>query len=175
MFSFTVFGQKESNIRQNVLRLNLINPGVEYEQSLSKASKLSINAGYGVSMSYPELTIVQTNHAFFLSSFLDIHYKFIYNSDKRKEKGKSVDFNTGDFIGLKFNARGNDKRSEMVRTDNIDFSIGPTWGIQRSFKRIHLLFNAGPVYYLDTQGYAGLYPIMLELNIGYNVWRNKSR
>ena len=167
------FSQTDGNGKQNVLRLNLINPGIEYEYSLSLKSKLSANAGFGVSMSYPELTSIQQDHAFFLSPFLDVHYKYIYNLDWRITKNKSIDYNSGDFIGIKFNGRSKDVYSTLTRTDNIDFSVGPTWGIQRSFSKIHLLFNAGPVVYFDTKGNSGFYPIMLELNIGYNVWKSK--
>src|SRR5690554_2452730 len=168
-------GASRNRYQAKVLRLNLINPGVEYEHSLTEKSKLSINAGYGISMSYPELTFVQKNHAFFFSPFLDVHYKFVYNFDRRNEKGKSVAYNSGDFVGLKFNGRGKNTNTDLIRTDHVDFSVGPTWGFQRSYSRFHFLFNAGPVYYFDTNVYSGIYPIMLELNIGYNVWRNKSR
>jgi len=167
------FGQGSENKKQNVLRLNLINPGVEYEYSISDKSKLSANIGFGVSMSYPNLTISQPGHAFFLSTFFDVHYKNMYNFNRRERKSKNVDFNAGDFIGLKLSGRGKGVNSELTRTDNIDFTIGPTWGIQRNFKKINLLFDLGPVYYFDTKGNGGFYPIMLELNIGYNILTNK--
>ena len=175
LFPAIVFGQTENSTKQNVFRLNVINPGIEYEHSLSEKSKLSVNAGFGVSMSYPELTSFQPDYAFFLSSFLDLHYKFIYNLDRRIAMKKNIDYNSGDFVGLKIIGRGVEvgQSNTLKRTDNVDFSVGPTWGIQRSFSKIHLLFNAGPVYYFDTKGNSGFYPIMLELNIGYNVWKSK--
>lgn len=73
------FGRGNDYEKQNVLRLNFINPGIEYEHSISAKSKLSANAGFGVSISYPDLTIIQPDHAFFLSTFFDLHYKRIYN------------------------------------------------------------------------------------------------
>lgn len=174
------FGQSTESGKQNVLRFNFINPGIEYEQSITEKSKISANVGYGVSMSYPNTTSFQYRHAFFLSPFLDVHYKYIYNFDRRVNKNKSINFNTGDFIGIKFNGRGNsldikgkNSNPALVRSDNYDFSIGPTWGLQRSFSKINLLFDVGPVYYFDTHGNAGFYPIMLEFNIGYNFRTNK--
>ncbi|MFO7658378.1 MAG: hypothetical protein R6W78_15070 [Bacteroidales bacterium] len=167
------FGQESEYQKQNVLRLNFINPGIEYEYSISDKSKLSLNVGFGVSMSYPDLTTIQPNHAFFMSTFFDIHYKNIYNFDRRKSNNKNVEFNAGDFIGIKINGRGKSVNSELSRTDNIDFSFGPTWGIQRNFRRVNMLFNLGPVYYFDTKGNGGFYPIMVELNIGYNILTNK--
>lgn len=167
------FGQSPESRKQNVLRLNFINPGIEYEQSISEKSKLSANVGFGVSMSYPEITSIQYHNAFFLSPFLDIHYKCIYNFSRRVNKGKNINFNTGDFVGIKFNGRGKDVVSGSIRTGNLDFSVGPTWGVQRSFGRINLLFDLGPVYYFDTHGNSGFYPVMLELNMGYNIRTNK--
>lgn len=167
------FGQNEDSLKYNIIRINAINPGIEYEHSFSKNSKLAANIGYGISMSYPELTVIQENHAIFLSPFLDVHYKFIYNLKWRMAKQKNVHHNTGDFVGLKFNSRGNSIGSGLIRTDTYDFSIGPTWGIQRNYGNMNLLFNLGPVYYFDTKGNQGLYPIMLEFNFGFNVWKSK--
>jgi hypothetical protein len=169
VITFHSFGQQNEYGKQNILRLNFINPGIEFEYSISERSKLSANLGAGASMSYPNLTAIQPNHAFFISTFLDLHYKNIYNFNKRKANNKNVAFNSGDFFGLKINGRGKTLFSDISRTDNIDFSFGPTWGVQRNFKKMNTLFNLGPVYYFDTKGNGGFYPIMIELNIGYNL------
>lgn len=166
------FGQGSEFKKQNVLRVNLINPGIEFEYSISNKSKLSANAGYGISMSYPDLTIIQPSHAFFLSTFFDLDYKRIYSFSRRQSNNKNIDFNAGDFWGAKFNGRGKSLNSELSRTDNIDFSIGPTWGLQRNYRKINMFFNVGPVYYFDTKGHGGFYPLMIELNIGYNLLSN---
>lgn len=168
------FGQESEYKKQNILRINFINPGIEYEHSISEKSKLSANAGFGVSMSYPDLTTVQPSHAFFMSTFFDLHYKNIYNFNKRKSNNKNVEFNVGDFIGLKLNGRGKNVNSKISRTGNVDFSLGPTWGIQRNFERVNLLFNLGPLYYFDMKGNGGFYPIMFEINIGYNILIKKT-
>lgn len=168
LLSTPLVAQTEGNLKQHVFRVNFLNPGVEYEHSLSVRSKLSANIGYGVSMSYPELTSSQKNHAFFLSPFFDVHYKNIYNLNARKGSGKPTAYNAGDFWGIKVAGRYKNSGSHLVRTDNIDFAVGPTWGIQRSFNRVHMLVNLGPVYYFDTKGNGGFYPIMAEFNVGYN-------
>tara|TARA_B100000683_G_scaffold12866_1_gene13546 strand:+ start:2544 stop:3098 length:555 start_codon:yes stop_codon:yes gene_type:complete len=172
-FSSYSFGQSSESQNQNVLRINFINPGIEYEYSISNKSKLSTNIGYGISMSYPKLTTIQPTHAFFIAPFIDLHYKTVYNSNKRKNKNKNVEYNAGDFIGLKFNGRGESKNSELTRTDQVDFSIATTWGIQRNYKKINFLFDLGPVYYFDSKGNSGFYPIMLEFNLGYNIWKSE--
>jgi hypothetical protein len=166
------FSQDNDSYKQHVLRFNIINPGIEYEHSISEMSKLSANIGFGTLMSYPNLTSFQASHSFFLSSFFDLHFKYIYNFNSRKNN-KNIELNSGDFIGLKLSGRGKTKNQLLTRTNNSDFSIGPTWGIQRNYKKINSLFNFGPVYYFDTKGNSGFYPIMLEFNIGYNFLVNK--
>ena len=166
-------GQENDNKKQNVLIINFINPGIEYEYSISDNSKIALNIGIGVSMSYPDLTKIQPDHAFFTSSFLDLHYKNIYNYKKRKRNNRDVEYNAGNFFGLKLIGRGKSFYSTMTRTDNFDFTFGPTWGMRRNFNKINMLFDLGPVFYFDTIGNSGFYPIMFEINIGYNILTKK--
>ena len=152
---------------KHILRLIFINPGIEYEFSISEKSKISANIGYGILPAYPNTTAEQPKNTPLFAPFLDLHYTTIYNQNKRKQKNKSIEYNTGDFLGIKFIARGKNYDNGIVRTGNIDFAIGPTWGMQRVFKKISFLFDIGPQYYFDTKGNSGFYPIMFELNIGY--------
>lgn len=56
-----------------------------------------------------------------------------------------------------------------IRKPRSDYAIGPNWGIQRTLGCFHLLFDLGPVYYFDTKGNNGIYPIMLQLNMGFDL------
>ncbi|MGO2357605.1 MAG: hypothetical protein ACTH6G_04770 [Mesonia sp.] len=47
--------------------------------------------------------------------------------------------------------------------------MGPTWGIQRSYGKFHLLFDVGTIYYFDTKGNGNWFPIMIQLNLGFNL------
>lgn len=49
------------------------------------------------------------------------------------------------------------------------FIIGLTYGLQRSYGKIHFLFDFGPVYYFDLEDNNGWYPIMIQLNFGLNL------
>ena len=61
------------------------------------------------------------------------------------------------------------KSQNIERKDDISFDFGPTWGIQRAYGKMHFLFDIGSVYYFDTKGNNGFFPIMIQLNIGFNV------
>lgn len=57
----------------------------------------------------------------------------------------------------------------ITRTSDFDFAIGPTWGIQRRYsKKFHLLFDIGPQYYFDTEGNGNFWPIMIQLDLGFD-------
>lgn len=95
-----------------------------------------------------------------------------YNLSKRIRKDKNVAYNSANFVGLRFLARGPEieKSANFYRTSEFDYALAPVWGLQRSFNRIHLLFDIGPYIYFDMKGNYGFLP-MFELNIGYNLLR----
>ena len=52
----------------------------------------------------------------------------------------------------------------------MDYAWAKAWGIQRKYgKNFHLLFDIGPIYYLDTKGNGNFYPILLQLNLGFDL------
>lgn len=169
LFGFTCFAQNETKALQKILRINAISPGLELELPLNNTSSLAINPGIGFSGSYNNLSYANSGVTYFISPFMDLSYKKFYNLDKRLEKGKSISGNSGNYWGIRLLTNFKDFKSEnIIRKDNIDFSFGPTWGIQREFGKFHLLFDVGSVYYFDTKGNNGFFPIMLQLNVGFN-------
>ena len=74
-----------------------------------------------------------------------------------------MSYNSGNFLGIKLVGRGKNYANSLVRTDNIDFAVGPTWGIQRSMKKMLLNFNLGPQFYMDTKGNYGFIQSCLKL------------
>jgi len=158
---------QESVRTSKVLRINAINPGIEYETPLFNQSTFAVNVGVGYGGSHPNLTTYASGWLYLIAPFADIHYRNYYNLEKRLDKGKSIQYNAGNFWGLRMLTRGKALSSNFTRTNDYDFAVGPTWGLQRSFGKINLLFDVGFVYYFDTKGNDGFVPT-LELNIGYN-------
>ncbi len=83
--------------------------------------------------------------------YFNIHNDVIVHVEKRNAYEKEID------------------SENIIRKDDIDFAFGPTWGIQRAYGNLHLLFDVGPVYYFDTKGNSGFFPIALQLNIGFDL------
>jgi hypothetical protein len=167
LFNSIVISQETKSNTRSVFRVNLLNPGIEYEMSLFNKSTLAMNIGVGYGGSYANLTTNASGWLYLISPFLDVQYRNFYNLEKRLTKQKSTKYNSGNFWGVRMLTRGEDFSSNFTRTSNYDFAFGPTWGLQRSFGKINLLFDLGAVYYFDTNGNSGIVP-MFEFNLGYN-------
>lgn len=158
------------DVLENQLRLNLVSPGLEFEYRLGSACTVLANGGIGYGGSFKNLSYNNNNgFQYLISPFVDLQGKYYYNLDKRIRKGRKTAFNSGNFVSLRFLARGNSIQSNFDRTSDWDFSFGPTWGIQRSFGRVHYLFDVGPYYYFDGKGNNGFFPVMVQFNVGYNL------
>ena len=169
VFCFELQAQNK-NVK-DVWRINVLNPSVEYELPTSNNSTLSSSLGIGYSVSYPHTD--NSSYSGPITSFnpfLDIQHKWFYNFNKRKEKGLKTKNNAANFISTRMLARGETLFGNTNGTDGFDFAFGPTWGIQREYgKNLHFLFDLGPIYYFDTNGFSGFFPIMIQLNLGFNL------
>jgi len=104
-----------------------------------------------------------------IAPFADLQWKQFYNLQKRANQNKVTDDNSGNFISIRFRTRGKSIDDNFIRKANYDFAIGPTWGIQRSFGNFHLLVDIGPQFYFDSDGNSGFWPLMPQINFGFNL------
>ena len=163
------FSQNREQNTEKTLKINGINPGIAYEIPVLKKSTVSANIGVGYGGSMKNTTEYASGFLYMIAPFFDIEYRKFYNLEKRIRKGRSIQHNSGNYWGTRFLLRGKEISSNFIRTDDVDFSFGPVWGIQRSYGPFHLLFDIGPVYYFDTLGNSGIFPFMMQLNLGYNI------
>lgn len=153
---------------ENVWRVKFINPGVEYELPAGITTSFIFNAGIGYGGSYPELGR-GSGFQYVIAPFIDVEFRKYYNREKRFSKGRSVRYNSGNFVSVRAIGNGWAIAENVNRKDDLDFAIGPTWGLQRNYDKLHFLMNLGPTYYFNTIGNSGFYPLMLQLNFGLNL------
>ena len=155
---------------EKVWRLNFLNPGIELEIPTGQYSTFSSGLGVGYGGGYPDLTLGGTGLIYIISPFVDLQQKWFYNLNKRVRKDRNTDNNSGNFVSFRLITRGNSIAENVTRTSNFDFAFGPTWGIQRKYgKNFHLLFDVGPKYYFDTKGNGNIFPIIFQLNLGFDL------
>ncbi len=157
------------NFTEKVFRINFLSPGLEYEFPVCQKSTFSAGAGVAYGGSYPDLSIGGSGYLYLITPFLDLQYKHFYNFEKRLAKNKNIAHNSGNFIMARLYTRGETIEANFGRTSKYDFAISPTWGIQRNYGSFHLLFDVGTFYYFDGKGNGNWFPIMLELNLGFDL------
>ncbi|MGB5227237.1 MAG: hypothetical protein WBN55_03180 [Eudoraea sp.] len=168
--SILVNGQDTNSINtQKIWRVNFLNPAIELELPTAEKTTFSLALGIGYSGGYPDLTFGGSGFVYIIAPFLDLQHKWFYNFEKRKQKQKTVEGNSGNFWSIRFITTGPSVAENVTRTSDFDFAIGPTWGIQRRYsKKFHLLFDIGPQYYFDTEGNGNFWPIMIQLDLGFD-------
>jgi len=171
LFTITTYGQEEKTYNtEKVWRVNFLNPGAELELPTGNYSTFSTGLGIGYGGGYPDLTYGGNGFIYIIAPFLDLQQKWFYNINKRIRKNRTVENNSGNFISARLITRGNSIADNVYRTSDFDFAFGPTWGIQRKYgKKFHLLFDIGPQYYFDTEGNGNIFPIMFQLNLGFDL------
>lgn len=153
-------------------RINFINPAIEFEKAIGQKSVVSAGIGVGYGGGYPDLTKGGSGFIQIISPFIDLQYKKYFN--KRGSRSTSSLNNSANFISLRFLSRGASISENVTRTTDQDFAIGPTWGMQRTLgDRFHFLFDIGPVYYFDTKGNGNVFPLIIQINVGYNLQFNR--
>ncbi|MCR9229342.1 MAG: hypothetical protein NXH90_18125 [Flavobacteriaceae bacterium] len=172
LFCTYSFGQSADGLQERLI-VNIINPGLDYELPLGNKLLISFGLGIGYSGAYDEITAIENDgFNYVIAPFLDTQFKFLYNRKPREAKGKSIMHNAGNFISFRAMGRGPSIAENLTRTDDLDFAVGPTWGIQRTFNKVRLLVDVGPQLYFDTKGNAGVFPVMVQVNLGFILNRD---
>lgn len=161
---------QQEHTTEKIWRVNIINPSVEVDLPITSKIVQTAALGVGYSGSYPELSAGGgSGFVYVISPFVDTQTKYFYNFNKRIEKGKNVTGNAGNFLSFRVFARGPSIVDNIFRKGTIDVAFGPTWGIQRAYGKFHLLFDVGPQIYFDNVGNIGFWPVMPQINIGFNL------
>lgn len=170
--SALIFGQfnekTEEDLKNNWI-VNFVNPAIEFEWASSNSTILSTALGIGYNGAYKELTMSSRGFNYIIQPFLDVQYKLMYNRPKRAQKNRIITKNSGNFVSLRAIARGWSLADNLIKTDDFDFAVGPTWGIQRSYGNFRFLVDIGPQYYFDSLGNDGFFPFMVQINLGFNL------
>lgn len=174
LLSLSVKAQTEDvATTEKIWRINVFNPAIELEIPTGNNFSFSSSVGIGYGGGYPDLTFYTgsaTDLIIIVTPFLDIQEKWFYNFKRRTRKSKNTSHNSANFVSARLFARGPSIYENWGRTSDFDVTIGPTWGIQRKFwKNFHLLFDVGPVFYFDTKGNGGVFPIIVQLNVGFDL------
>lgn len=148
---------KNSYLENNLLKINILSPGITYERSLSENTTLCTDLNLSLGISYNS----NSGSNLLSTPYIREQYRYYYNLEKRKSKDKNIKNNSANFIALDgsyyLKPIGN---SQYVSVYD-GFTFAPTWGLQRTYQSgINLGLTAGPGYNFGTnERTAGFVPV----------------
>ena len=92
------------------------------------------------------------NSEYGIYSYIEAGYRYYYNLEKRKNKGKNISRNSGNYIALTSLLTNGDPIIGNLKT-SIDYygRVGPVWGFQRTYtSNLNLGLELGLGYGFDN-------------------------
>lgn len=161
LFAINIFAQ-EGNKTVSKFRLNILSPGISYENTITDKSTLNFDAN--LSIGYIKNN--QTNNII-TSTYFRGQYRYYYNILKRENTNKNISNNSSNFIALNssyYFKSLNDKNAISIYDG---LTLGGVWGIQRSYKSgLNINFITGLGYNFTTEKKQQMVPI-INFTIGW--------
>lgn len=158
----SVYAQKQ--VEDQLFKLNLLLPGVNYELGVGERSTLNFELGL----------ILDWNGAFDIFPYLGADYRYFTNFERRLEKGKNISSNSGDYIA--FVNRGQ-VTAPLLGNFEYDSPIlyvgGIVYGIQRTYGAgFYWGISGGPAFFTgDNEPGVGL---LTDIKLGWVFGRGKN-
>jgi len=155
---------KNCELRQ--FKINVFNPGIEYEMALGVNTTFDIKAGLQVALDPAQSDIYND-----LGLFPAIagQYRYYYNFEKRQRNRRQVYGNSANYIAPAAAVFFPGSRTiENGVVDNIITYTGVVTGLQRSYNSgINFSLDVGAAYYFGTSN-DGIYPVA-NISIGFII------
>lgn len=159
VFTLKNFAQNKTFVKDNLIRLNVLTPGITYEKGISKIQTLCLDAN----LSLVPTTSDETGLA--KTVFFRLQYRNYYNLNKRLEMSKNINNNSGNYYAINSSYYFKSISDNDFININDGLSVGVVWGLQRTYKNgININLNTGMGYVFSSRKSKTLSPITPIIN-----------
>lgn len=151
---------------ETIKRIHLLSPGFEIEQDLNK--NLSFVGNFGLFPAFYSQGGVfnKRREGIVWAPFIDLQGRYYTNFNRRLEKGRSIENNSGNFIALKLTNYFPSENSEAT-TEALTLA-GFVYGIQRTYwKHLHINFESGVMANLNADQNDSVVLPWISFQVGY--------
>jgi hypothetical protein len=168
LFIHAVQAQDETaSVAKNQFKINaLLSPGFVYEHGFSAKNTLYSEVSFIVG--YRHNGVYEESNWYFVPR-INEQFRHYYNLEKRATKGKRTAYNSGNFVALYA-----DYQLESISTNKWfneyqpSVTIGPVWGIQRTYKgKFNLDLNIGAGAQVDQ--YETEFALIANFSLGWVI------
>ncbi|AGC76022.1 hypothetical protein LX97_00696 [Nonlabens dokdonensis] len=133
---------KSSFSNETIKRIHLLSPGFEIEQDLNKNLSFVGNFGFFPAFYSQGGSLNKRREGIVWAPFIDLQGRYYTNFNRRLDKGKSIENNSGNFIALKLTNYFPSENDEAT-TDALTIA-GFVYGIQRTYwDHFHINLESG--------------------------------
>ncbi|MEO9894480.1 hypothetical protein [Aurantibacter sp.] len=164
--SIQITAQFGKNCELRQFKINIFNPGVEYEMALGVNTTFDIKAGLQVALDPAEPDIY--NELGFFPAIAG-QYRYYYNFEKRQRNRRQIYGNSANYIApaAAIFIPGSRTINNVLVKDVVTYA-GAVTGLQRSYDSgFNFSVDVGAAYYFGTST-EGIYPIA-NISIGWIV------
>ena len=155
--------QPEPKVEKSLLSAYILPLKIAYEQGIGDQYTTEISAGL---TGFTEIN--ENNIAFAVAPVIRGDFKHFYNLNRRWEKGKNVDRNSGNFWGLAtrytFTPIGDSNNYHEIEGGSL--FIAPMWGIQRNYPS-HLSLGLNLGYGVAITGSTVTFDPLIHFRLGF--------
>jgi len=137
------------SLKENLFKINIISPGFSFERKVSnnKSINFDANLSIGFAMQNDDESNTNSNFKVLASPFLRSQYRYYYNLQRRINKSKSINNNSGSFIALNGSYYFNPINSQDYISNYDGLTLGGVWGFQKTYKsNLNISSNIGLGY-----------------------------
>ncbi|AZQ43414.1 hypothetical protein [Nonlabens ponticola] len=148
---------------ETIFRLNVLTPSAEVEHDITENFSLLANVGVGLSITVEEINN-ETESDFLFPLILEGSGRYYTNFNRRLEKGRNIQYNSGNFIGLNL-TQVIGVEGDISRVDD-QTVLSATYGLQRTYQDfLNFTFEAGPSYDLEDSDVS----LYIGVQIGFTL------
>jgi len=169
-FTFLANAQN-AKVEKSQLKLNFLVPSIAYETGLTDKASITFEVGTG--FSFRARSNQKTEFSFF--PYFESQYKYYYNFEKRAKKGRRTINNSANYISFLAGIHSQKPLFNNSRYNEQAVIIaGPTWGIQRTYKKgFRLSLDLGVVYGYNTLTNNQFVFPLIDFELGWVLNRKK--
>lgn len=161
----SITGQEAVYVAKNQFKINVLSPGLVYEQGFDDKNTLysELSLGFG----YRSNSFAGNTWDFYPT--INEQFRHYYNLEKRANKGKVTAHNSGGFVAMTTtyffeSTTTNNSFSKTIPS----FTVGPVWGFERTYKgNFNLGLNLGVGYNVDK--YNNEFTPILNFSLGWVI------
>lgn len=156
---FNLNAQTAPEVANDLISINVLTPGLEYETGITDNSTLDFRFGLGFALVGGEL---RGGTDFGIFPNFSAQYRRYYNLAKRLEKGKNISRNSGNYLALHSSIySGKPIFGDLEFESDYSVEVGPVWGLQRVYgKGFKLDLNLGAGFGFNEIGDTYISPLI---------------